>query len=362
MLLKNLYAVSLFVFASLAFAEQAAYKIETVYEGLDLPWGMTFVGDDKALITQKEGSLVLLDLKTGVKQNVSGLPSDIYTKRQGGLLDVKQASNGWLYFTYVKSNKDGHGATTLARAKLSSDKLTSWQDLLITDSVTDTGRHFGSRIVFADADTLFFGVGDRAKRSPAQDLSNHMGTLLRVDMQGRAKDDNPFVADKSIRAEIWSYGHRNPQGLAIDALGQLWEIEHGPRGGDEINKITPKANYGWPVISFGKEYSSDKAVGEATHKKGMEQPEAYFVPSIAPSSLMIYSGRAFPQWQGNFFAGALALTHLNRLALNPDGKLVEQERLLDDLQERIRYVCEDRDGLIYLLTDTGKLMRISPQV
>jgi len=359
--LKSLYAASLFVFASLVFAEKPAYKIETISQGLDLPWGMTFVEDGKALITQKEGSLVLLDLQTGLKQNVSGLPSDIYTKRQGGLLDVKQANNGWLYFTYVKSNKDGHGATTLARAKLNNNKLESWQDLLLTDSVTNTGRHFGSRIVFGDDDTLFFGVGDRAKRNPAQDLSNHMGTLLRVDMQGRAKVDNPFVGDKSAKPEIWSYGHRNPQGLAIDDLGQLWEIEHGPRGGDEINKITAKANYGWPVISFGKEYSSEKAVGEATRKKGMVQPEAYFVPSIAPSSLMIYSGRAFPQWQGNFFAGALALTHLNRLALNSDGKLVEQERLLNDLQERIRYVCEDRNGLIYLLTDSGKLMRLSPK-
>lgn len=361
MLIKSLYAVSLLVFASLVFAEAPAYKVETIYQGLDLPWGMTFVEDDKALITQKEGSLVLLDLKTGVEKSVGGLPEDIYTKRQGGLLDVKQAGNGWLYFTYVKSNQDGHGATTLARAKLNGAKLESWQDLLLTDSVTNTGRHFGSRIVFGDVDTLFFGVGDRAKRSPAQDLSNHMGTLLRVDMLGRAKVDNPFFGDESAKPEIWSYGHRNPQGLAIDALGQLWEIEHGPRGGDEINRIVPKANYGWPVVSFGKEYSSDKPVGEAAHKKGMVQPAAYFVPSIAPSSLMIYSGRAFPQWQGNFFAGALALTHLNRLALNSDGKLVEQERLLGEFQERIRYVCEDQNGLIYLLTDSGKLMRLSPQ-
>lgn len=343
--------------AGLAAAD--AVKVETLAEGLDRPWGMSFLDDNTVIITEKAGNIQRLALNSGELAAIQGVPEDVSSKGQGGLMDVKVHSNGWLYFTYTKASESGAGATTLARAQLSSFELNNWQDLLVSDSVSKTGRHYGSRIAFSGEGSLFFGVGDRGMRSPAQDNSNHIGTLMHVDLEGKALADNPFYNQENMRPEIYSYGHRNPQGVAIDSEGQLWEIEHGPRGGDEINKIQAGANYGWPLVSLGREYREDKMVG-VPEMQGMLNAEKVFVPSIAPSSLMIYSGKAFPQWKGQFFAGALGLTHLNRLAINDQGVLEEQERLLADKKERIRYVSEGPKGFIYLLTDSGKLMRIRP--
>ncbi len=364
-MLKSFLSVSLLCITStLHSATQAAqFQIDEVAKELNRPWGMSFINNFEVLVSEKGGTLQRLDLRTGQYREVSGLPDDIYVYGQGGLLDVAVHSNGSIYFTYTKrsSSPGMHGRTALARATLNGDELTGWMDLLVTESESDTGRHYGSRIVFDGQGALYFSVGDRAKRQPAQDNTNHIGTVLRVDLDGKALADNPFYSSDKNKAEIYSFGHRNPQGLAFDASGQLWEIEHGPRGGDEINKVLAGQNYGWPVVSFGREYREDKMVGEATHKDGMLDAAKVFVPSIAPSSLMIYSGKLFPDWRGDFFAGALAQTHINRLRLDKQGKLEEQERLLDEAGERIRLVTEGPSGFIYLLTDSGKVLKLSPK-
>lgn len=360
-MIRSMIGASLVLAAGIS--QAAEFQIKEVAKDLNRPWGMSFINGYEALVTEKGGTVKRLDLRTGKSTEVSGLPDDIYVYGQGGLLDVNLHDNGYAYFTYSKRSADSdmHGSTTLARAKLDGNRLLGWQDLLVSKSDADTGRHYGSRVIFDGKGAVYFGVGDRGKRQPAQDNSNHIGTLLRVDLQGKALADNPFYKDKNVEPEIYSFGHRNPQGLAFDAEGQLWEIEHGPRGGDEINKVEAGQNYGWPVVSLGKEYREDKMVGEATHKDGMLDAAKVYVPSIAPSSLMIYSGKVFHEWRGDFFAGALAQTHVNRLSLNDDGSLVEQERLLDDAAERIRDVKEGPEGFIYLLTDSGKLLQMSPK-
>ena len=195
----------------------------------------------------------------------------------------------------------------------------------------------------------------------AQDLSNHAGSILRLTLDGKVPPENPFVNQKDKRAEIWSYGHRNPQGLLFDTNKKLlWEIEHGPRGGDEINLIKKGHNYGWPVVSHGKEYWGPVSVGEGTEKPGMESPKKVYVPSIAPGSLLLYQGNAFPQWRGNLFAGALKLQHLNRVVVSDENQLIDEERLLENLNERIRALTESPQGWIYFSTDSGKIMRIRP--
>ncbi|MDH5660304.1 MAG: PQQ-dependent sugar dehydrogenase, partial [Gammaproteobacteria bacterium] len=291
---------------------------------------------------------------------------DVMAEGQGGMLDVAISPNykndGWIYFTYVK-NIDGEGATVLARAKLKLNRFYEWQELLVSESTTDASQHFGSRIAFDKKGHVFFGIGDRGERPNAQDLTNHAGSIMRLNLDGSIPEDNPFVNSDSSLPEIWSYGHRNPQGLVYDIkTNRLWEIEHGPRGGDEINLIKKGANYGWPVISYGKEYWGPLAVGEGTHRKGMEQPVKVYVPSIAPGSLLIYSGTIFPQWQGNLFSGALKLRHINRIVLNKKGEAISEERLLETLDNRIRALAQSPEGWIYFSTDSGEIYRIKPDI
>ena len=344
-------------------SEGQKYQIEEVATGLGVPWGMAFVGDQRLFITQRTGSAVLFSLEDGSRKAVRELP-EVADSGQGGLLDVATgpdyATSGWLYFTYSKPGRDG-ARTTLARAKLVEDRLEQWEDLLVTKSATDTNRHFGSRITFDTQGHVFFGVGDRGERPNGQDLGTHAGTLIRLNLDGSVPDDNPFVNQTDALPEIWSYGHRNPQGLDYDPTNnRLWEIEHGPRGGDEINLIEKAANYGWPVVSQGKEYWGPVDVG-ADQKPGMVDPVKVYIPSIAPGSLVHYRGEAFPAWQGNLFAGALVLTHLNRVVLNESGEAVDEERLLEELGERIRDVSVSPKGFLFLTTDSGRLFRLSPQ-
>ncbi len=337
-------------------------RVELLAQNLGVPWGMAFVGENRILISERSGRLRLLDLTDLSVTAIDAAPA-VVAEGQGGLLDVATgpdfASQGWIYFTYSKPSRS-EAATTLSRARLRQSRLVDWQDLLVTDSISGTRRHFGSRIAFDDAGHVFFGIGDRCERDPAQDLGNHIGAILRLNLDGSIPADNPFVG-RAGRDEIWSYGHRNPQGLAYDgATGRLWSIEHGPRGGDEINLILKGRNYGWPVVSHGKEYWGPIAVGEATSKPGMEDPRKVYIPSIAPGSLMVYRGDAFPEWRGNLFAGALKLQHLNRVSLSADGEAIGEERLLEDLGERIRALLQGPDGLIYLSTDSGKILRLRP--
>ena len=344
-------------------SEKITFSLEEVADGLGIPWGLAFISDTQLLITELEGNIRLLDTQSKTLTPVQGAPA-VLAEGQGGLLDVAVppdfSAGDWIYFTFVR-DKDGQGVTVLARAKLASNKLVQWQDLLETQSATSAGRHFGSRIAFDEKGYVYFGVGDRGERPTAQDLTKHNGSVMRLYRDGRIPKDNPFVQRTDVLPEIWSYGHRNPQGMAYDTTNKrLWLIEHGPRGGDEINLVLPGRNYGWPVISYGKEYWGPLAVGEGTHRKGMEQPIKQYTPSIAPGSLLLYFGDSFPAWRGNLFSGALKLRHLNRVTLDADGKAIGEERLLAELDERIRAVVQSPQGWLYLSTDSGKIYVIKP--
>jgi len=367
------YFLLSFLLISITFSSYAAnivfqnsnenYQVELVTENLQVTWGMAFLSKDKLLFTQRNGKVGLFNIKNQQVSWIKNVPA-VYHNGQAGLLDVAISPDyqktGWIYFTYSKKLAD-KSATVLAKAKLQGNKLQHWQDILISQSKEDTNYHYGSRIAFDSIGHVFFTIGDRGNRPNAQNLKNHAGSTLRLNLDGSTPDDNPFVNQSNVLPEIWAYGQRNPQGLVYDKQkNRLWSIEHGPRGGDEINLLEAGKNYGWPVISYGKEYWGPVDVGEGTHKKGMLQPVKYYVPSIAPSSLMLYSGKAFPQWQGNLFAGALKLKHLNRVVINDNAKAIAEERLLETLEERIRCVIESPEGVIYLSTDSGKILRMTP--
>lgn len=342
-------------------SEGERYKVECLLKGRGVVWGMDFLNSQQMILTERGGDAYLFDIKAGDLLEVLGEPT-VLAKGQGGLLDVAVSPNfnkdGRIYFTYSKPQQ-GQGVTTLAWAKLNGRELVELEDLLVTKSATSTSRHFGSRITFGGQGHVFFGVGDRGERDNAQNLEVHAGSILRLNLDGSVPSDNPFINVKGALPEIWSYGHRNPQGLVFDKIsGLLWEIEHGPRGGDELNLISKGQNYGWAVVSLGKEYWGPVAVGEDTHRKGMVDPEKVYIPSIAPSSLMIYSGAAFPHWRGDLFAGALALQHLNRIKLDKENKVEGEERLLESLRYRVRALRESADGWIYFSTDTGEVCRI----
>lgn len=339
-------------------------KIDMVANGLGIPWGLAFISTNSLLITDRNGSVYRVDVNIGSKIKLKNLPR-IMVDGQGGMLDVAVSpdykKSGWIYFTYVK-DVEGEGSTVLARSKINKNKFVQWQDLLVSDSTTDTSFHFGSRIAFDGEGHVFFSIGDRGVRPNGQDLSNHAGSIIRLNLDGSVPDDNPFINVKGVLPEIWSYGHRNPQGLAYDHVQKrLWSIEHGPRGGDEINLIVRGENYGWPVVSHGKEYWGPVSVGEGTHKEGMHDAVKLYIPSIAPGSLMIYSSDALPKWKGNLFSGALKLQHINRVVVNKAGRAIKEERLLESMRERIRALTQSPDGLIYFSTDRGNIFRISQQ-
>lgn len=343
-------------------SEGMRYQVEEVVSGLGVLWGIEFIAADQLIVTERAGKIKTVEISTGRITELSGGPQ-VWAKGQGGLLDVAvpegYKKDDWLYFAYSK-NQEGQGVTTLARARLSGDAVVDWEDLFVSKSATNTTRHFGSRIVFDEQGHLFFSIGDRGVRPNGQNLETHAGTIIRLNLDGSLPPDNPFVNKKAL-PEIWSYGHRNPQGMYWEKnTRQLWSNEHGPRGGDEINRIVPGENYGWPVVSHGKEYWGPKRVGEATSKPGMVDPLKVYIPSIAPSSLLIYSGKAFPNWQGNFFSGALAMVHLNRIVFDDNDKPVKEEQMLLELDERIRDVIESPEGWLYLSTDSGRILRIMP--
>lgn len=344
-------------------SESMSLRLEQVADGLGIPWGISFLSANHLLVTERNGAVRLVEIDNGEVSLLNNVP-DVLAKGQGGMMDIALSPNykkdGWIYFTYVKEVK-GQGATVLSRAKLVARRFSNWQELLVTKSTTEESHHFGSRITFDEHGHVFFSVGDRGVRKNAQDLSNHAGSILRLNLDGSVPEDNPFSTNKQLLPEVWSYGHRNPQGLAYDAGNErLWSIEHGPRGGDEINLIHSGANYGWPVISYGKEYWGPIAVGEGTHRKGMEQPVKVYIPSIAPGSLLLYSGNALPDWKGNLLSGALKLQHINRIVLSKQGEVLKEERLLEDLDERIRALAQSPQGWLYFSTDSGKIFRLRP--
>lgn len=343
-------------------SENMDIKVEKLASNLGVVWGMTFISENRILFTQKSGEIGIFDISTKEVKYLENSPDVLY-KGQGGLLDVsispKFKENKEIFFTYVKNVK-GEGVTVLAKAKLIDDELKSWQDLLVSKSATDTTRHFGSEITFDEDGHVYFSIGDRGKRPNAQDLTTHAGSIIRLNLDGSIPKDNPFVDNSSKLDEIYSYGHRNPQGLFYDKGSKnIFAIEHGPRGGDEINLVLKGENYGWPVISYGKEYWNPMRVGEGTHKEGMQQPIKYYVPSIAPSSMIVYRGNEFFNWNGNILSGALKLRHLNRIVLNKNNEVIKEERLLENLSERIREVIQSPRGNIYISTDSGNIFRLS---
>lgn len=344
-------------------SEGVSLDVEQVVENLGVPWGMDFISNTILLVTDRNGSVYRLDINKRGKEKIENMPR-VMVDGQGGMLDVAVPPNykksGWIYFTYVKE-VDDEGATVLARSKINNNKFIQWQDLLVSNSTTETNFHFGSRIAFDGEGHVFFSIGDRGVRPNSQDLSNHAGSIIRLNLDGSIPKDNPFVNVKGALPEIWSYGHRNPQGMAYDfKQKQLWSIEHGPRGGDEINLIVRGGNYGWPVVSYGKEYWGPVSVGEGTHREGMQDPVNVYIPSIAPGSLLVYSSDVFSKWQGNLFSGALKLQHINRVVINKIGKAIKEERLLESMNERIRALTQSPDGLIYFSTDSGKVFRVQP--
>jgi glucose/arabinose dehydrogenase len=346
-------------------SEETTFRVLRVADGLEHPWAMAFLPDGRILITERPGRLTLLSAGPDREaQVIDGLP-EIASVGQGGLLDIAlhpdYEENGWIYFTYSAPG-DGGAGTALSRARLSGESLTDLEELFRMEPFSRGGRHFGSRIVFAPDGSLFLTIGNRGRRGSAQDLQDHAGSTLRLAPDGGVPADNPFVGRSDALPEIYSYGHRNAQGMAVHPQsGAIWQHEHGPQGGDEVNILRAGANYGWDVISHGEEYGGGQ-VGEGTHKEGMEQPVVYWVPSIAPSGMAFYTGSELPEWRGDIFVGALAGRHLRRLVVEGQ-EIVHQEPLLDGALGRIRDVASGPDGALWLLTDAdnGGLYRIEAE-
>lgn len=340
-----------------------AYKAVTLADGLDKPWGMAFLPKGGGiLITEKTGKVRLY--KDGLRKSaISGGPKSVELG-QGGLLDIALhpdfLRNRWVYFTYVGSDLSGVGME-LARARYNGSSFENLNVLFKAQPKTGSSRHFGSRLAFDRTNHLFVTHGDRGSRQDAQRLSVDQGSVFRFTADGRVPKDNPFVSRADARPEIFSYGHRNVQGAALHPqTGILWVHEHGPQGGDEVNIIRPGGNYGWPVITYGEEYGGGR-IAEHTEMEGLEQPILYWVPSIAPSGMAFYTGDRFPRWTGNLFVGALRGRQLRRVILQGD-KVLGQEELLTNLDERIRDVENGPDGYLYVLTDSGdgRLIRLEP--
>jgi glucose/arabinose dehydrogenase len=341
--------------------------VETVARGLEHPWALAFLPDGRVLVTERPGRMRIVGKDGKLSAALGGVPK-VFASGQGGLHDVVldrgYADNHTIYFCYAEP-VDGGARTALAQAKLVDDgtpRLDEVKVIFHQEGPLSSGNHFGCRIAQAPDDNLFMTAGEHfTTRDQAQNLGNHLGKIIRIRPDGSVPPDNPFVGRPGAKPEIWSYGHRNPQGLALHpTTGKLWEHEHGPRGGDEINIIEKGRNYGWPVIGFGIDYNGAK-IHESTHKEGMEQPIWYWVPSIAPSGMTFMTGGLFPAWRGNLFVGALAGQALVRLELDGE-KVVKEERLLQQLRERIRDVRQGPDGALWLVTDNspGRLLRVAP--
>ncbi|WP_120498506.1 PQQ-dependent sugar dehydrogenase [Kiloniella sp. EL199] len=344
-------------------SEKETFKLELLADGLDHPWGMVFLPDETLLITEREKGLKLYKNKNLRDISLHNFPA-VRTRGQGGLLDIAIhptfEQNQLIYFTYSHPLKEG-STTALAQARFAGQKLLDPQTIFIAETGSTTSRHYGSRIRFNTDGLLFMTIGDRGNRHSAQKLNSHAGKVLRLNDQGQPAANNPFVQDDTALSEIYSYGHRNPQGLAKHYLtGEMWVSEHGPRGGDEINQLQAGSNYGWPIITYGKEYIGG-SIGEGTHHPNMQQPVHQWTPSIAPAGITFYSGDAFPNWKGNLFTSALKFKLLVRQELL-DGKIVHEERLLEEEVGRIRAVEQGPDDFLYILTDAnnGTLYRLKP--
>ena len=351
--------------SSVITSEKHAFRVVTMLPGLENPWSVAFLPDGRMLVTERVGRLRLVgpDFRLA-PQPIEGLP-EILERGQGGLFDVvlhpQYAQNGWIYWAYNAPGPGGWG-TTLARGKLQGQRMTEVQVLFSMQPKTRSSQHFGGRIVFDKAGTLYLTLGDRGDKDRAQKLDDHAGSVIRLHDDGRVPADNPFARRAGALPEKWTLGNRNMQGAALHPqTGELWTHEHGPQGGDEVNVMRSGLNYGWPVITYGVNYGLGTRIGEGQSKPGMVQPLHVWVPSIAPSGMAFVSGSQFPQWQGDLLVGALRGQMLVRLVLDGE-KVLREERLLQGRVGRIRDVRMGPDGFIYLLSDgpDGALMRLEP--
>ena len=345
-------------------SEKASFQVVVIATRLDHPWSIAFLPEGDFLVTERSGALRLIRKGRLQDQPIAGLPEISAKRDQGGLLDIALDpafdQNGRLCLSYVAQAEGGRG-TEIGCGIFRDDRLDEFKVIFRALPKNKSGRHFGCRLLFADG-YLYATLGDRGNRPQAQDRATHPGSVVRLMADGTVPADNPFIGHSAYQPELYAYGNRNPQGLAQDPItGAIWMHEHGPRGGDELNRLMAGANYGWPVISYGKEYFLPKAVGEGTHKSGMEQPVHYWVPSIAPSWMAFYSGPDFPGWQNSLFLGSLKSQELVRLELD-QGQVVAEERLLSGEFGRIRDVRQGPDGALYLLTDAaeGQLLKLVP--
>lgn len=337
------------------------YTFEFVVTDLNIPWGLAFLPDESMLITEKSGSLI--HFKNGQKTIINGVP-EIYVRGQGGFMDIKlhpkYKENGWIYFSYASAEGEGDGGNTaIMRAKLDGNNLVEKQLLYKANPNSKKGQHFGSRIEFDNEGYLYFSIGERGDRDiNPQDISRDCGKIYRLYDDGRIPEDNPFVNTPNAKKAIYSYGHRNPQGMIKNPeTGEIWVHEHGPQGGDEINVIQKGKNFGWPVISYGINYDGTSFT-DLTTKDGMEQPLFYWVPSIAPSGFTYITSNKYPDWNGNLLVGSLKFEYLERLVLN-NGKVIKREKLLDKIG-RIRNVIQAPDGYIYVAVEGKGILKIIP--
>lgn len=346
-------------------SQEGALGVEPVARNLEHPWGLAVLPDGRLLVTERPGRLRIISPEGRLSDPLGGVPT-VLAKGQGGLLDVAAdpdfAENRLVYLSYAEPGEDGKAGTAVARGRLGDAGLEGTEVIYRQQPKVKGANHFGSRLVFARDGTLFVTQGDRYDyREQAQDLSSGLGKIVRIAPDGSVPRDNPFVGRDGARREIWSYGHRNVQAAALAPdTGQLWTVEHGARGGDELNHPEPGKNYGWPVITYGVDYNGMR-IGEGTSKSGMEQPVYYWDPVIAPSGMTFYTGDLFPDWKGNILVGSLKPGLLVRLTLK-DGKVAREDRYLGELGERIREVQQASDGSLYLLTDsdTGQVLRVTP--
>ncbi|HWP64590.1 MAG TPA: PQQ-dependent sugar dehydrogenase [Candidatus Limnocylindria bacterium] len=342
----------------------APFRTVTVARDLEHPWGLAFLPDGRMLVTERPGRLRIVEKDGTVSRPLGGAPK-VLAAGQGGLLDValspRFAEDRRVYLSYAEPG-DGGAGTAVARGRLGASALEDVQVIWRQTPKVSGGNHFGSRLVFTRDGLLFVTLGDRyAYREKTQDLSTTLGKIVRITPDGGVPERNPFVGRAGVRPEIWSYGHRNVQAAALHpATGALWTVEHGPRGGDELNHPEAGKNYGWPIITYGIDYSGAR-IGEGTAKPGMEQPVYYWDPVIAPSGAVFYTGDAFPEWKGSLFVGSLTPGLLVRLVIE-NGRVTTEERYLGELGRRIRNVRQGPDGLLYLLTDhpDGQLLRLEP--
>ncbi|MBK7844631.1 MAG: PQQ-dependent sugar dehydrogenase [Bdellovibrionales bacterium] len=335
------------------------FQLELLTQQKDVVWGFDFLDSDRIIFTERGGALRVLNLKSKLITDMRGAPQ-VSASGQGGLLDIRvhPSQKSKIFLTYSETSEKGT-TTALGVGNVEENSLHNFKKIFSAYEPSQEKVHYGSRIEFDGKGHLWISVGERNERFRAQSLKYHNGKIIRLKEDGSIPEDNPFVRNKDARPEIWSFGHRNPQGLVRNFdSNELWSTELGPKGGDELNLIRAGANYGWPIITYGREYSGFK-IGEGSRKEGMEQPIAYWVPSISPSALTFYTGKIFSKWRGQIFIASLSGMHLRRLKLD-GSKVLEQEELLKDQFMRIRNLRTGPDGFLYLSTDDGKIARLIP--